>query len=158
MIQKIVPNLWFDNQALEAANFYTSIFKSSKIVSITNYGKAGAKVSGKAEGSVMTVEFEIEGQRFLALNGGSEFKFTEAVSFIVNCESQEEVDKYWQMLTAGGEESVCGWLKDKFGVSWQVTPTILDELLSNPDTEKSERVMQAFLSMKKIDIQALIDA
>ncbi|MFA5828681.1 MAG: VOC family protein [Candidatus Shapirobacteria bacterium] len=158
MIQKIVPNLWFDDQALAAANFYTSVFKSSKIVNVMHYGKASSEVSGKVEGSVMAVEFEIEGQRFVALNGGSEFKFNESISFIVNCENQEEIDMYWRSLTEGGQESVCGWLKDKFGVSWQIVPTVIDELLSDPDPERAERVMRKFLEMKKIDINSLIDA
>jgi predicted 3-demethylubiquinone-9 3-methyltransferase (glyoxalase superfamily) len=154
-MQKIVPNLWYDDKAEEAARLYSSIFKNSSMGTITRYGEAGAKVSGRPKGSVMSVSFKIEGQEFLALNGGPIFKFTEAVSFIVNCETQGEIDKLWQKLTEGGEESVCGWLKDKYGLSWQVTPTILDKYLADPDTLRSERVMKVFLQMKKIDISAL---
>ena len=153
-MQKIIPFLWFDNQAEEAMNFYTSIFKNSKVGNITRYGDAGPG----PKGSVMTVSFELEGQEFTALNGGPEFKFTEAISFFVNCKSQEEVDELWEKLSAGGEEGPCGWLKDKFGVSWQIVPTVLIEMLNDPDLEKSKRVTEAMLQMKKIDIQSLKQA
>ena len=149
-MQKIIPFLWFDNQAEEAMNFYTSIFKNSKVGNITRYGDAGPG----PKGSVMTVSFELEGQEFTALNGGPEFKFTEAISFFVNCKSQEEVDELWEKLSAGGEEGPCGWLKDKFGVSWQIVPTVLIEMLNDPDPEKSKRVTEAMLQVKKIDIQS----
>jgi predicted 3-demethylubiquinone-9 3-methyltransferase (glyoxalase superfamily) len=158
MMQKITPFLWFDDQAEEAAKFYTSIFKDSKVGKILRYSEETAKVSqsGRPPGSVLTVEFEIEGQKFTALNGGPQFKFNESVSFVVNCETQEEVDYYWEKLTAdGGEESACGWLKDKFGVSWQITPTVLIEMLQDENAEKSERVMNAMLQMQKIDIKKL---
>lgn len=157
-MQKITPNLWFDNQAEEAVNFYTSIFKNSKIKEIARYDAASAAVSGRPEGSVLTVSFEIEGQDFLALNGGPIFKFNEAVSFIINCETQEEVDYYWEKLSAVPESEQCGWLKDKFGLSWQVVPTMLGKLLSGPDPMKSQRAMQAMLQMKKLDIAALQQA
>jgi predicted 3-demethylubiquinone-9 3-methyltransferase (glyoxalase superfamily) len=150
-IQKITPFLWFDHQAEEAANFYASIFPNSKIVKMVRYGKNGP---GKA-GSVMTVEFLLEGQTFVALNGGPVFKFTEALSFVVNCQSQDEVDRYWEKLSAGGAEVQCGWLKDKFGLSWQIVPTALLELLNDPDPKKAERVMKVMLTMKKLDIVAL---
>ncbi|TKC00159.1 VOC family protein [Pedobacter cryophilus] len=152
---KITPCLWFDGQAEEAANFYTSIFKDSKIGTISRYGKEGFEIHGQKEGTVLTVEFQINGQPFTALNGGPVFKFNEAVSFQVFCDTQEEIDSYWSKLTAdGGEESQCGWLKDKFGVSWQVSPNIISELMSDPS--KSERVMKVLLLMKKIDIEILI--
>jgi predicted 3-demethylubiquinone-9 3-methyltransferase (glyoxalase superfamily) len=160
-MQKITPFLWFDGQAEDAVKFYTSIFKNSKIGRILRYGEETAKVSesGRPVGSVLTIEFEIEGQKFVALNGGPQFKFNEAVSFVINCETQEEVDYFWGKLTAdGGEESACGWLKDKFGVSWQVTPTVLIDMLHEKDAAKAERVMHAMLQMKKIDIKALKDA
>ena len=157
-LQKITPFLWFDNQAEQAAKFYTSVFRKSKIVKIARYGAEGEKVSGRPKGSVMTVEFEIEGQRFIALNGGPVFKFTEAVSFVVNCETQVEVDYYWQKLSAGGKEVQCGWLRDKFGLSWQIVPAILGELLSDKDKTKSQRVMQAMLQMVKLDIKGLKQA
>ncbi len=158
-MQKITPCLWFDDNGEEAVDLYTSIFKNSRKGDITRYDKAGAEVSGRPEGSVMTVEFEIEGQQFMALNGGPIFKFNESVSFMVDCETQEEVDHYWNALTAdGGEESVCGWLKDKFGLSWQINPRILTEYLKDKDAAKSQRVMQAMLQMKKIDIAALKEA
>jgi predicted 3-demethylubiquinone-9 3-methyltransferase (glyoxalase superfamily) len=150
-MQKITPFLWFDHQAQEAANFYTSIFKNSKIGRISRYGEAGPG----PKGSVMTVEFELDGQKFIALNGGPHFKFTEAISFSVYCKTQDEVDDYWSKLSEGGEEGPCGWLKDKYGLSWQINPTILGEMLSDPDPEKSKRVMQAMLKMKKIDIEGL---
>ena len=154
-MQKITPFLWFDNQAEEAAKFYTSIFKNSKITDIARYGEAGAKVSGRAKGSVMTVSFELDGQEFTALNGGPVFKFTEAVSFVVNCRTQKEVDELWEKLSAGGEKSQCGWLKDKYGLSWQIVPTVLTEMLQDKDPGKSERVMQAMLKMQKLDIETL---
>ncbi len=149
--QKITPFLWFDNQAEEAANFYVSIFKNSRITGIDRYGAAGPL----PKGTVMTASFELEGQGFIALNGGPEFKFTEAISLFVNCETQAEVDELWAKLSTGGEEGPCGWLKDKYGLSWQIVPTILHELLGDPDPEKSQRVMRAMLQMKKIDISAL---
>ena len=155
-MQKITPFLWFDNQAEEAVKFYTSIFKDSKIGKITRYGEAGEKVAGRPSGSVMTIEFEVEGQKFTALNGGPQFKFNESISFVVNCGTQEEVDYFWEKLTAnGGEESQCGWLKDKFGVSWQIVPTVLIDMLHDKDSRKSEHVMQAMLQMQKIDIKKL---
>ena len=157
-MQKITPFLWFDNQAEEAANFYTSIFKNSKIGSYTCYDEAGAMASGRPEGSVMTVTFQLDGQEFIALNGGPHFKFTEAISFSVDCKSQDEVDELWDELSKGGEEGQCGWLKDKYGLSWQINPTVLGEMLSDPDPEKSQRVMQAMLQMKKIDIPTLKQA
>lgn len=154
-MQKITPFLWFDDQAEEAANFYTSIFKNSKLGSIARYGKAAAKVAGRPEGTAMTVEFELGGQKFVALNGGPQFKFTEAISFLVDCESQEEVDELWEKLSEGGEEGPCGWLKDKYGVSWQIVPSILPKLLQDKDSQKAERVMKAMLQMKKIEIDDL---
>jgi predicted 3-demethylubiquinone-9 3-methyltransferase (glyoxalase superfamily) len=156
--QKISPFLWFDNQAEEAARFYVSIFKNSKIGHVARYGGAGAEVSGRAQGSVMTVAFELDGQKFTALNGGPQFKFTEAISFVVDCDTQAEVDELWEKLTAGGKQQPCGWLKDKYGVSWQIIPKGLIELLGEPDPKKSERVMQAMLQMKKLDIDRLREA
>lgn len=156
MKNQITPCLWFDTQAEEAANFYTSIFKNSKIQDISRYGKEGFETHGMKEGTVLTVAFQINGQLFTALNGGSIFKFTEAVSFQVFCDTQEEIDNYWNKLTDGGEESQCGWLKDKFGVSWQIVPTILPELMSDP--AKAGRVVNAFMQMKKFDIEKLINA
>jgi predicted 3-demethylubiquinone-9 3-methyltransferase (glyoxalase superfamily) len=158
-MQKITPFLWFDDQAEEAAKFYTSIFKNSKVGKITRYGESGEKAAGRPTGSVMTVEFELEGQKFTALNGGPVFKFNESISFVVNCETQEEVDYFWEKLTAdGGEEIECGWLKDKFGVFWQVVPTVLIEMLQDKDEAKAERVMKAMLQMHKLDIKTLKDA
>jgi len=156
-MQKITPCLWFDNQAEEAANFYTSIFKNSKIGNITRYGKEGYEIHGKEEGTVLTVDFEIEGQKFTALNGGPVFKFNEAISFVVNCKTQKEVDYYWEKLSEGGDERAqqCGWLKDKYGVSWQILPGVLSELVGDPASEKSQRAMKAMLQMKKIDIEGL---
>ena len=151
---KITPFLWFDNQAEEAANFYVSIFNNSKILTISRYGEAGPG----PKGSAMTVSFQLDGKEFIALNGGPHFKFTEAISFIVDCKTQQEVDRFWEKLSAGGQESQCGWLKDKYGLSWQVIPTILGELLRDPDPVKSKRVMEAMLKMKKIDIQGLKQA
>ena len=155
-MQKITPFLWFDDQAEEAVKFYTSVFENSKVGRILRYGEEAAKASGRPAGSVLTIEFEIEGQKFVALNGGPLFKFNESISFVVNCETQEEVDYFWDNLKAdGGEESACGWLKDKFGVSWQVVPTVLIDMLHDKDPRKSERVMQAMLQMQKIDINKL---
>jgi predicted 3-demethylubiquinone-9 3-methyltransferase (glyoxalase superfamily) len=153
-MQKITPFLWFDTQAEEAATLYTSLFNNSRIVNVVRYGEAGPGVAG----SVMTVEFLLEGQQFTALNAGPQFKFTEAISFVVNCETQREVDRLWEALTDGGEEQPCGWLKDKFGLSWQIVPVVLNELLANPDPAKAQQVMQAMLQMKKLDIQTLQDA
>jgi predicted 3-demethylubiquinone-9 3-methyltransferase (glyoxalase superfamily) len=157
-MQKITPFLWFDNQAEEAVKFYTSIFKKSKIVKMARYGEAGEKVKGRPKNSVMTIEFELEEQRFVALNGGPHFKFTEAISFVVNCKTQAEVDGYCKKLAAPGREMQCGWLKDKYGVSWQIVPTVLSELLCDKDSEKAQRVMQALLRMKKLDIKKLKEA
>ena len=156
-MQKISPCLWFDDQGEEAAKFYTSIFKDSKIGDVTRYGKEGYEIHGREEGTVMTVEFEIEGQKFLALNGGPIFKFNEAISFQVYCETQEEVDYYWEKLSEGGDEKAqqCGWLKDKYGVSWQIVPTILIKMLKDKDSQKSQRVMKAMLQMHKLDISIL---
>ena len=153
-MQKIIPCLWFDTEGEDAANFYTSIFPSSRITDVARYGSAGPR----PEGTVMTVGFELDGQSFVALNGGPDFTFSEAVSFQVDCKSQEEVDEYWSKLSEGGEEGPCGWLKDKFGLSWQIVPSRLTELLSDPDKEKSQRVMQAMLQMKKIQIDELEQA
>ena len=150
-MQNITPCLWFDTDGEDAANFYTSIFPNSKIQHIERYGSAGPR----REGTVMTVSFELDGQEFLALNGGPNFTFSEAISFQVSCKNQDEVDKYWNELSEGGEEGPCGWLKDKFGLSWQIVPTALPELLSNPDKEKAQRVMAAMLEMKKIEIDEL---
>jgi predicted 3-demethylubiquinone-9 3-methyltransferase (glyoxalase superfamily) len=152
---KITPCLWFDTQAEEAANFYTSVFERSRIARIVRYRNAGQDVHGKPAGSVMIVEFEIAGQTFVALNGGPQFKFNEAVSFQVFCETQEEIDRLWSTLTEGGQEVACGWLKDKFGLSWQIVPTVLSELMADADGAKAERVMSALLKMKKLDIAAL---
>jgi len=153
--QKITPFLWFDDKAEEAAKFYTSIFKNSKIGNITRYDEEAAGPTGRPAGSAMTVDFQLAGKEFVALNGGPMFKFTEAISFVVNCENQEEVDYFWSKLSAGGEESRCGWLKDKFGLSWQVVPTVLIEMLTDKDTAKAKRVMHAMLQMDKIDIVVL---
>ena len=157
VIQKITPCLWFDDQAEEAVKFYTVIFRNSKIVNIARYGEAGREIHRKPAGSVMIVAFELDGQPFTALNSGPVFKFNEAISFQINCETQEEVDYYWEKLSEGGDEKAqqCGWLKDKYGVSWQVVPKVLSEMLSNPDSEKSQRAMKAMLQMKKIDIAEL---
>ena len=149
--QKITPFLWFDNQAEAAVNFYTSIFKNSKALGVSRYGEAGPR----PKGSVMTIAFELAGQEFIALNGGPQFKFTEAISFVVNCETQEEVDEFWEKLSEGGKKIQCGWLKDKYGVSWQIVPTILGELMQSGDSARSQRVMQALLQMTKIDIEGL---
>jgi predicted 3-demethylubiquinone-9 3-methyltransferase (glyoxalase superfamily) len=157
-MQSITPFLWFDSQAEEAANFYVSIFKNSKIVSVARYGDEAAKASGRPKGSVMTVGFELDGQHFTALNGGPVFKLTEAISFVAHCKTQEEVDHLWENLSQGGQESQCGWLKDKYGVSWQVVPDVLIKLLQDKDPAKSRRVMQAMLQMSRIDIRALEQA
>jgi len=157
-MQKINPFLWFDNQAEQAAKFYTSIFKNSRIGKIARYDKAGEKAAGRPAGSVMTVEFQLEGQTFVALNGGPLFKFTEAISFVVNCKTQAEIDMFWKKLSAGGKEVQCGWLKDKYGLSWQIVPTVLGELLSDKDAAKSQRVMEAMLKMVKLDIRKLKQA
>jgi predicted 3-demethylubiquinone-9 3-methyltransferase (glyoxalase superfamily) len=150
-MQKITPCLWFDTQAEDAARFYTSVFPNSRIVETTYYGPAGPR----PEGMVLTVEFELDGQRFTALNGGPEFQFSEAVSFQVDCGDQDEVDRYWETLSESGEQGPCGWLKDKYGVSWQIVPRALNRLLSDPDREKSRRVMEAMLKMGKIEIDEL---
>lgn len=153
-MQKITPFLWFDNQAEEAVKFYTSLFTNSKIVSVTRYGEAGPG----PKGTVMTAAFQLDGQEFVALNGGPQFKFTEAISFVINCKTQEEVDHFWEKLSAGGEKSRCGWLKDKYGLSWQVVPRVLGEMLGDKDAAKAKRVMQAMLKMDKIDIKTLEQA
>jgi predicted 3-demethylubiquinone-9 3-methyltransferase (glyoxalase superfamily) len=157
---KITPCLWFDHQAEEAARYYTGIFTNSKITAISHYSEAGKEIHGKEAGTVLTVAFELNGQSFTALNGGPIYKFNEAVSLQIDCETQEEVDYYWERLSEGGptQAQQCGWLKDKFGLSWQVVPTILPELLSHSDTARSQRVFQAMLQMKKLDIRGLKDA
>lgn len=157
-MQKITPCLWFDNQAEEAAKFYVSIFKNSQIGNMTRYGDAGAEVSGRPKGLVMTVTFEIEGQEFVALNGGPHFTFSEAISLMVKCETQKEIDEMWEKLSQGGEEGRCGWLKDKYGLSWQIISPIWDEMLRDKDSKKSERVMKAILQMTKPDIKTLKQA
>jgi len=155
MKQKITPNLWFDTEAEEAAQFYISVFgKDSRVVNVTHYTEGAPREAGM----VMTVEFELDGQRFVGINGGPEFTFDEAVSFEISCEDQDEVDYYWERLTDGGEESVCGWLKDRYGVSWQVVPTGMEELFADPDSSKAERAMKAMLGMRKLDIAALRSA
>jgi predicted 3-demethylubiquinone-9 3-methyltransferase (glyoxalase superfamily) len=150
-VQRITPFLWFDHEAEQAAAMYTSIFPNSKVGKVARYGEGGPGPAGSA----MTVEFQLDGQNFVALNGGPVYKFTEAISFVVNCETQEEVDHYWTKLTAGGGEVQCGWLKDKYGLSWQIVPSVLPKLLGGPDPKKSARVMQALMTMKKLDIRAL---
>jgi predicted 3-demethylubiquinone-9 3-methyltransferase (glyoxalase superfamily) len=152
---KITPCLWFDTQAEEAADAYVAIFRNSRIVRLSRYGKEGHEIHGREAGSVMTVEFEIDGQRLVALNGGPHFKFNEAVSFQVHCETQQEIDYYWSRLAEGGEEGPCGWLKDRYGLSWQVVPKVLPDMLMDPDPEKSGRVTKAFLQMRKFDIEEL---
>ncbi len=155
-MQKITPSLWFDTQAEEAAQLYVSLFKNSKITDITRYDEASAKVSGQPAGSVLTIAFELDGQKFVALNGGPIFKFTEAVSFIVDCETQEEIDMFWDKLIAGGgAPSQCGWLKDKFGLSWQIVPTALNRMIGDKDPAKAKRTMEAMLKMTKLDIAGL---
>ncbi|HEX6377711.1 MAG TPA: VOC family protein [Nitrososphaeraceae archaeon] len=159
-MQKISPCLWFDDNAEDAVKFYVSIFKNSQAGNVTRYGKEGYEIHKKKEGSVMTIDFEIEGQKFLALNGGPIFKFNEAISFQIYCDTQEEIDYYWEKLTEGGDKNaqVCGWLKDKFGVSWQVVPIALVKMLQDKDSKKTERVMKAMLQMHKLDIDALTKA
>ena len=159
-MQKISPCLWFDDNAEDAVNFYVSVFKDSNIGNVTRYGKEGYDIHKKKEGSVMTIDFEIEGQKFLALNGGPIFKFNEAISFQIYCDTQEEIDYYWDKLTEDGDKNaqVCGWLKDKFGVSWQVVPVALIKMLEDKDSRKTERVMKAMLQMRKLDIDALTRA
>jgi predicted 3-demethylubiquinone-9 3-methyltransferase (glyoxalase superfamily) len=156
-MHRITPNLWFDKQAEEAANFYVSVFKNSTIGRTSRYSEEGFEVHKMPAGTVMTIEFTLDGQNFVALNGGPVFKFTEAVSFIINCESQEEVDHYWNKLSEGGDpkSQMCGWLKDKFGLSWQVVPSVLSKMMTDPDKAKAKRAMHAMLQMKKIDIPAL---
>lgn len=158
-MQKITPFLWFDNKAEEAANFYVSVFsaaggKNSKVMGVTRYGEEGPG----PKGTVMIVSFQLNGQEFIALNGGPLFKFTEAISFVVNCETQKEIDELWEKLSEGGEKIECGWLKDKYGVSWQIVPTVLGKLMQDKDTKKSQRVIRAVLQMKKIDIETLQQA
>jgi predicted 3-demethylubiquinone-9 3-methyltransferase (glyoxalase superfamily) len=153
-MQKITPCLWFDNQAEEAVNFYISIFKNSKRTRVSHYGKSGPQ----PEGTVMTLTFELDGQEFMALNGGPHFKFNEAISFVVNCKTQEELDDYWEKLSAGGEKVQCGWLRDKYGVSWQIVPTIIGDIFQDKDPAKTQRVMDALLKMVKLDIKALKQA
>ena len=153
-MQKIIPFLWFDGRAEEAANFYVSIFKNSKIGKVRRYGEAGPGPKGTA----MSVEFELDGEQFIALNGGPQFTFSPAISFFVNCETQEEVDELWEQLSAGGQKNRCGWLQDKFGLSWQIIPTVLGKLIADPDPQKSNRVMKAMLQMDKIDINGLKQA
>jgi predicted 3-demethylubiquinone-9 3-methyltransferase (glyoxalase superfamily) len=154
-MQKIMPCLWFDNEAEEAARFYASIFKNSKIGIITRYGEEAAKASGRPKGTVMTVTFQLDGQEFMALNGGPQFTFSPAISLVVNCQTQNEIDELWEKLSEGGEKVECGWLKDKFGVSWQVVPSVLGQMLQDKDAKKTERVMKALLQMKKLDIEGL---
>lgn len=154
MQQKIIPNLWFDTQAEEAAGFYTSVFKNSRIVGVTHYTEAGPRPAGM----VMTVEFELDGQRFVGINGGPEFTFDEAVSLAIGCETQDEVDYFWERLAEGGQEGPCGWLKDRYGLSWQVVPAGLEDVLNDPDPERARRAMQAMLGMGKLDIAALREA
>jgi predicted 3-demethylubiquinone-9 3-methyltransferase (glyoxalase superfamily) len=154
MQQKIIPSLWFDTEAEEAAGFYTSVFKNSRIVSVAHYTEAGPRSAGM----VMTVEFELDGQRFVGINGGSQFKFDEAVSFQITCETQDEIDYYWERLSEGGEEGPCGWLKDRYGLSWQVVPTGMEELFAHPDPERAKRAMEAVLGMGKLDIATLRSA
>jgi len=157
-MQKITPCLWFDNQAEEAVNFYVSVFPNSKLGTITHYGPAGAQASGLPEGTVMTITFQLDGQEFLALNGGPVFTFSPAISFVVNCQTQEEVDEFWERLSEGGQIQQCGWLQDRYGVSWQIVPTALPRMLQDDDTERAERVMEAMLQMEKIDTERLEEA
>jgi predicted 3-demethylubiquinone-9 3-methyltransferase (glyoxalase superfamily) len=154
MRQLITPNLWFDTEAEDAASYYISVFKNSRIVNVTHYTEAGPRPAG----AVLTVEFELDGQRFVGINGGPEFTFDEAVSLEIACETQDEVDYYWERLSEGGQESQCGWLKDRFGVSWQVVPTVVNELAADPDPERARRAMEALLGMGKLDIAALLSA
>jgi predicted 3-demethylubiquinone-9 3-methyltransferase (glyoxalase superfamily) len=159
-VQKITPHLWFSNEAQEAVRFYMTIFKNSMIGKISYYSKEGYEIHQMPEGSVMSIEFELEGQRFIALNGGPLFKFNESISFVINCETQDEIDYYWHKLTDAGDPAAqqCGWLKDKFGVSWQVVPAILQQLLTNPDQDRKDAVMKALLQMKKIELKKLRQA
>jgi len=158
-MEKLTTCLWFDDQSEEAVNFYTSVFKNSKIGTTTRYDEAGAATAGRPVGSVMTMTFELEGREFMTINGGPIFKFNESISLVINCKNQEEIDYYWEKLTSGGgEESMCGWLKDKFGLSWQVVPAELGKLMSSKDPEKSQRVMAQLLKMKKLDINILKNA
>jgi predicted 3-demethylubiquinone-9 3-methyltransferase (glyoxalase superfamily) len=158
-MQKITPFLWFDNQAEEAVNFYASVFKNSKIGNMARYDEAAAAAAGRPKGSVMTASFELEGQEFIALNGGPHFKFSEAISFVISCESQKEIDYYWSKLSSnGGQEGQCGWLKDKYGLSWQIIPSSLSKLIGGPDKEKSRRAMAALMKMKKLVIADLENA
>ncbi|MGO9643173.1 MAG: VOC family protein [Candidatus Bathyarchaeia archaeon] len=157
-MQKITPFLWFDDKAEEAANYYVSIFKNSKIGTITRYGEEVAEISGRPKGTVMVVTFQLDGQEFMALNGGPHFKFSEAISLLVNCETQDELDELWKKLSKGGEEGRCGWLKDKYGLSWQIVPTILGKMMQDKHPEKLERVMNTILKMDKIDIKTLKQA
>ena len=157
-MQKITPCLWFDDQAEEAVNFYVSLIPNSRVKSVTRYGPAAAQAADRPEGMVMTIAFELDGQEFLALNGGPMFTFSPAISFMVNCESQQEIDELWDKLSDGGQTNQCGWLQDRFGVSWQITPTVLPRFLQDKDPEKSERVMEAMLQMEKLDIERLEQA
>jgi len=154
MKHRIIPNLWFDSEAEDAARFYTSIFENSRILNVTHYTEAGPREAG----SVMTVEWELDGQRFVGINGGPQFEFSEAVSFQITCDTQDEIDAYWEKLTDGGEEGPCGWCKDRFGLSWQVVPTGMDELFADPDTSRAARAMQAMFGMRKLDIEGLRNA
>jgi predicted 3-demethylubiquinone-9 3-methyltransferase (glyoxalase superfamily) len=154
-MQKITPFLWFDDNAEEAVNFYVSIFEDAKILSVSHYGEAESNTAGRPQGSVMTVAFQLAGQTFTALNGGPHFKFSEAISFVINCETQQEIDDYWERLAEGGETLQCGWLKDKYGVAWQVVPSFLGEIIQDTDPKRSERVMAALLQMDKLDIEKL---
>jgi predicted 3-demethylubiquinone-9 3-methyltransferase (glyoxalase superfamily) len=154
-MQKITPCLWFDNQAEEAVKFYLSVFKNSKILTVARYGEAGAKASGQPKGTVMTITFRLDGQDFMALNGGPIFKFTEAVSLIVYCRTQREIDRYWEKLSKGGEKGQCGWLKDRYGLSWQIVPAMMEKMFRGKEPEKLERVMKAVLQMTKPDIETL---
>ncbi len=157
-MQKITPFLWFNDKAEEAAHFYSSIFKNANVGKTTHYSEAAANASGRPPGSVMTVAFELDGQEFVALNGGPHFLFNEAVSLVVNCETQAEIDEYWKKLASGGHEGQCGWLKDKYGLSWQIVPAALSKWMDDSGSERSNRVMQAILQMQKLDIQTLQDA
>ena len=157
-VQRISVCLWFDDQAEEAVDFYLSIFKNSSVRSVTRYDEEGARAAGRPKGSVMTVDFELDGQPFVALNGGPLFTFTEAISFVVSCQTQAEIDTFWTRLSTGGQEVQCGWLKDRYGVSWQIVPAVLPQMLRDKDPEKSRRVMAAMLKMKKLDIVALTAA
>lgn len=154
-MQKIIPNLWFNDNVEEAVNFYMAIFENSEILNITRYGEAAAHVSGRPKGTVMTITFKLEGQVFTALNGGPHFTFSPAISFLVNCQTQEEIDALWEKLSEGGAKEQCGWLKDKYGVSWQIVPSFLDEVMQNRDQQKTEKVMTALLQMHKLEIEPL---